>query len=350
MVFDEYIQSVTQDKIVPKVIDTVLGGNILALRFLSNGKPWSGETMKFPIKYQKNSTSQGVFDGFDTFDTTKVNTRAKMSFSPSGYYQSIVLSGMEVDVNAMDKTQVLDLVKTEMESGMQDMLDSLGTIFYGAASGKNFLGLKDLVDDGNTTATYGGLARSTYTGLTSTVTAATGGALTLTVLGTQHDSATVGGQKPDIGVTTETGWGLFESLIQPSISGNVRYDGYAQVTRNGIAASRAALQGEVGFDALFFRGMPVVKDEKCTSGYFYMLNSDTIDWYGLKSHKYANISLSSANIDGVYNNAPKSYGFCWTGLKDPINQYAEIGQIILMGNLICKNPRLNSVLTGVTTA
>src|SRR3990167_10899137 len=147
MTFDAYVQSVTQDEIVPKVVDTVLGSNVLSLTILSKSKPWNGETIKVPVKYQKNSTSQGSFDGFDTFDTTKVNTRVNMSFNTTGYYHSVVLSGMEVDVNAT-QAKVLDLVKVEMESAMEDMSDSIGTILYGVQSGKNFLGLQDLVDDG----------------------------------------------------------------------------------------------------------------------------------------------------------------------------------------------------------
>lgn len=351
MTFTDYVQTVTQDKIVPKIVDTILGGNVVSLRFLANGKPWSGETMKFPIKHVKNSTSQGAFDGFDTFDTTKVNTRTKLSFNPTGYYQSVVLSGMEVDVNDTE-AKVLDLVKTEMESGMQDMLDSLGSAFYTAQSGKNFIGLPDIVDDGTTVTSYGGLARATYTSVCGTKTAATAGKASLSYLANLYDSASVGAQKPTLGITTEAVWTLLESLFQPTISGNVKFDGYAQVTRNRVLPSRAGLQGEVGFDALFFRGTPIVRDEKCTSGYLYLLNEDTINWYGLKSHKYANISLSSNNIEqGPYAGAdvPKSFGFCWTGLKDPVNQYAEIGQIILMGNLIGTNPRLNSMGTGITT-
>ena len=348
MVFDDYIKSVTQDKIVPKVVDSVLNSNVLATMFIANGKPWNGEQIKIPVKYQKNSTSQGSFDGFDTFDTTKVNTRVNMAFNPTGYYHSVVLSGMEVDVNAT-RAQVLDLVRVEMESGQQDMIDSIGTLLYSAQSGKNFIGLQDIVDDGSTSATYGGLSRTTYTTLVSTVTPASGGALDLTTMGTQYDAATTGPQKPDLGVTTETVWGLYESLAQPTI--NTNYDGYAQVTRNGIVPSRNALMGELGFDALFFRGMPIVKDEKCTSGYFYMLNRDSITWYGLKSHKYGEVKLSSKNFEGgpYEGNAPKSFGFSWSGLKEPVNQYAEIGQFLLMGNLIGKSPRLNSLLTGVTT-
>ena len=56
-----------------------------------------------------------------------------MSFNPTGYYQSVTMDGMSVDVN-QTPAQVLDLVKTEMESAMEDMLDSVGTLFYTALS------------------------------------------------------------------------------------------------------------------------------------------------------------------------------------------------------------------------
>jgi len=350
MTFDDYIQTITQDQIVPKIVDTVLSGNVVSLRFLSNGKPWSGETLKVPFKYQKSS-SGGAFDGFDTFNTTKYNTRAKMSFSPTGYYQSITMDGMSVDVN-QTPAQVLDLVKTEMESGMEDMIDSIGTLFYTAQSGKAFLGLPDIVDDGDTVATYGGVARATYTGLQATVTAS-GGSISLAKMRTLYDSCSVGQHKPTLGVANETVWSLIESLYAPTVRANYDAMGYPQVTRFGVVASQGALRGEVGYDALYFRGMPIVKDEKCTAQYLYMLNENSIQWYGLKSHKYSNIDLSAKFHEGnEYDGpgVPKSFGFAWTGLKEPINQYAEIGQILLMGQLVGKNPRLNGVLTGITSA
>lgn len=350
MTFDDYIQTITQDEIVPKIVDTVLSGNVVSLRFLSNGKPWSGETLKVPFKYQK-STSGGAFDGFDTFTTTKVNTRAKMSFNPTGYYQSVTMNGMEIDVNATP-AQVLDLVKVEMESSMEDMIDSVGDLFYTAQAGKSFLGLPDIVDDGTTITTYGGVARATYPGLAATRTAS-GGTITLAKMRTLYDSCSVGMHRPTLGVCNETVWSLIESLYAPTVRANYDAMGYPQVTSFGVASSQGALRGEVGYDALYFRGMPIVKDEKATSGCLYMLNEASIQWYGLKSHKYSNIDLSAKFHEGNEFDGPgvpKSYGFAWTGLKEPINQYAEIGQILLMGQLVCKNPRLNGVLTGITTA
>jgi hypothetical protein len=66
------------------------------------------------------------------------------------------------------------LVKEALEESQQEMMDSLGTIIYGDGTGnssKDFLGLTAIVDDGTNVATYGTLARSTYTTIKATLTA-----------------------------------------------------------------------------------------------------------------------------------------------------------------------------------
>jgi len=331
-----------------KVIDNVLNSNVLALRILGNSKPWNGETLRFPIKYQK-STSGGSFSGLDTFSTAKVNTRQTLSFDPRGYYQSVVLSGMEVDVNATP-SGVLNLVKVEMESAQMDMIDSIGTLFYADGTGnsnKDFLGLDAIVDDATSVSTYGGLARGTYTMLNANRNAS-GGTLTTDLMATLYDECTRGSKKPTLIVTTEAIWSIYEDLLQPTVQANYTASGYAQVTRTGVSQTRGALQGEIGFDALFYRGVPLVRDEKCTTGTMWMLNEDYLTWYGLKSHKYSPISLSTSTTDTVYNDAPKVNGFSWSGLKEPTNQYSEVGQIILEGNLVSPAPRYMGRLTGIT--
>ena len=348
MTFDTYVTSITNHEIVPKVVDNILNSNVLALRILGNSKPWNGETLRFPIKYQK-STSGGSFSGLDTFSTAKVNTRQTLSFDPRGYYHSVVLSGMEVDVNATP-AGVLNLVKVEMESAQQDMVDSIGTLFYGDGTGnsnKDFLGLDAIVDDATSVVTYGSLSRNTYTMLRATRTAS-GGTLTTDLMGALYDNCARGAKKPTLIVTTEAIWTIYEALLQPTVQANFNASGYAQVTRNGIAQSRGALQGEIGFDALFYRGVPLVRDEKCTSQTMFMLNEEYLQWYGLKSHKYSPISLTSSQTDGVYEDAPKTTGFSWSGLKEPTNQYSSVGQFILEGNLVSPAPRYMGRLTGIT--
>lgn len=346
MTFDEVVKTTTQDEIVPTVVDSVLNSNVLTMRLIGNSKPWVGELMKFNVKVSKSSAG-GSFSGFDVFSTTRANTRVQMQFGPKGYYQSVVLSNMERAVNKTS-AQVLDLLGLEMESAKDDMVDGIGTLFYSDGTGnggKDFTGLAAAVDDGSVAVTYGGLSRTTYATLQSNVTAALGN-LTLAAMATAFDAATVGSDKPTIIVTTEAVWGYYEQLLQPTVRAGYDAGGFAQVTRTGVAQNRGALKGEIGFDALWYRGVPMVKDEKCTAGYMYFLNENYLGWYNLP-HPDHQMEGGSNMIEGYYGEeGPKPIS--WSGLKDPINQDAVIGQFILYGELCNRNPNRSSVIQGIT--
>lgn len=348
MVFDAFITTTTQDKILPSVVDSVLGSNPLTLRLMQNPKPWVGETLKVPVKYQKN-TNGSSYDGYDTFTTTRVNTRVNMSFNPKAYYQTITLSNMEQGVN--DTAKVLDLIGLEMEGAQNDMIDSIGTLMYSDGTGnssKDFTGLVAAVDDGTNVATYGGLARSTYTTLKANYTASVGN-LTLSQMGTMMDSCTVGADKPTLIVTTETVWGYYESLLQPMILAQYDAGGFAQVTANGVLPNRGALKGEAGFDAIFYRGVPMVKDEKCTSGYMYFLNERYLNFYVMPHPKNKAVKPSADLIEGYYSQAgvtqPLVY---WSDWLQPTNQDAVTGHLTIWGDLINRNPNRSGVLRGIT--
>jgi len=313
---------------------------------LGNPKAWSGETLKVPVKVSRDE-SQGSFDGYDTFSTTRQNNRKLMSFSPTGYYKSVVLSNLERAVNS-GKAKVLDLIGVEMDSAQEDMMDGLGDQIYGDGTGnggKDIDGLKASVDDGTVAATYGGLSRTTYTTLKSTRTNLAGN-LTLSAMATMYNACSVGGDKPTLIVTTPTVWSYYETLLTPTVVANYDAGGFAQVTKDGVVANRGALKGEIGFDALYFRGTPIVKDQKCTAGYMYFLNEKYLNFYSLP-HPDNVLKSDSGNVEGYYNDS-KPITMSWTGWKKPVNQDAIIGQFILYGQLINRNPNRSGVLLGIT--
>lgn len=347
--FDGYITSITQDHILRKVVDNVLNSNVACVRWLSKGKEWIGETLRIPFKNAKN-TSAGAFGLSDVFTTAKVNTRLSLAFDPKFYYANITLFGPEVDVNAVNEAKVVDLVRTETESTMQDAMDDVGALFYSTGAGNNFLGVQGIVDDGTFLATYAGQTRSSVTNLNSNVNTVSG-PLTLALMAAQHSNAKRGSMKPTIGITTEAHWDDYEELIQPQISANYTILGGAKVTRDGTVPQGAALgPGQAGFDALMFRGMPVVADEKCNSGEFYFINENFLQWYGMKSTWAKPIKLTSETIDGTYAaDVPSdNHGFQFTGFKEAYNQYARAGQLLLLGNLVSGGPRYSSKLESLT--
>ena len=353
MTFGARITTITQDEILPQVVDTILGGNFITFRMVSQAKRWSGETLKKPIKYVK-STLGGSFSGLDTHSTATVDTRVMMSFDVRGYEMPVAIPGMEKAVNRTP-AQVLNLVKVEVESAQEDALDDIGTMLYADGTGnssKDFLGLDAIDDDGTSVDSFGGQSRTTYTTIKSTRTAS-GGTLDLDKLATLTSAVSGGSSarlRPTIFVSNETVWDLYESLLTPTVRANYESFGLPMVTMNSKAPVRAAeLKGAAGFNALTYRGIPWVADEKSTAQTLWALNENHIDWYGLSDPDLKGISLGGGDIDGVYSEAPsKNIGFQWTGFMRPINQYGEVAHIYLLGNLVSFNPKRHGRLTGIT--
>ncbi len=97
--------------------------------------------------------------------------------------------------------------------------------------------------------------------------------------------------------------------------------------------------------------MEIFRDKKITTGYFYMLNTKFLDFYGLNWWEGTKINPHAKVIEGnVYEDSLYAPGnaFTWTGWIRAYNQGAINGFVILGGQLICRDPFRNGVLTGVT--
>lgn len=353
MQFSARVTSITQDTILPKVFDNILSDNFATFRFISNGKKWSGESLKRPVKLVK-STLGGSFSGLDTHSTATVESRKSMIYYLKAYEMPVAVPGLEKLVNATD-AQVIDLVKTEMESAAQDALDDIGDIFYGDGTGnagKDFEGLDNLADDGTSATTVGTLSRTTYPSLAG-VRTASGGLMNLTKLGALHVGVSGGSaskQKPTIIISDETVWNLYESLLTPTVQANYNVNGYPVVTRRSRGAiAGGQLNGAQGFSSVIYRGVPWVADEKSTSQTVWMLNENYLDWYGIKDPDFVQVSLGETH-EGTYSEAPSDFtGLQFSGMMRPVNQYGDVGHIYLFGNLATFQPRRHGRLTGVTT-
>lgn len=331
------VLTTTQDKLMASLVDTVLNSNVFATRMLSGAKKWNGETMKFPIKTSKN-TQGGSFSGFDLLSTTAVDTRQRLSYNASFYNMSVVLPLDELSINDTDE-KVLDLMSIEVASSAQDAADDIGTMFYADGTGnssKDFLGLGALVDDGTSVATIGGLSRSTYTTLQSTVTAS-GGTLSLSKMRTLLNSVKSGSQKPTLGVTTEAVFGYYEALLQPQ----------ERIAKDASMMKSGKMVGGTGFDGLYFEGFPILADEKCTSGVLFFLNEDFLDFYALPM-KGTNPVKYRSQIEGNDYSSVTGLGFSWSDWIKPVNQAALVSHIYLGGQLVTTNPKRHGKLTGIT--
>lgn len=354
MIFNERVTSITQDKFIPNVVDQINNSNVLTCRILSKPKPWSGETVKQPSQYA-NSTTGGSFSGMDTFQTSATSTVKTMSWNVKAFYQSLVIPGIEKAVNAVSETKVLSLVAQKMDEAKNSAINSIGTLMYSTGLGDDIEGLGLIVDDGTATSSYGGLTRSTNTWVNAQL-SASGGTITLDNMATVHDNCSAAGsesESPNLMVTTKSVWTFYESLLNPTVTANYNAEGYPMVngsTAPGTVQKSNGLGGRGGFRALTFRGLPVVADDKCTSQTLFFLNERYLEFQSLKSPDLKQISMANEVTVGVYSEKATPTAFQMKDLQMPTNQFGEVGQLILMGNFIARQPRRNGKLTGITTA
>ncbi len=295
--------------------------------------------MLFPIKYQKGVASV-AFNGYDLLPISQNPVSVNMTFYPTFVATNVSLAGSDLSINDTPMG-TLDLMRVTMESRAQDGADDFGNFLQGDGTsfgGKAPSGLANTIDNGTVAATYGGLARATYSGLNSTVTAS-GGTISLVKVRTLWNAISDGPVQPDFIVTDYTTWGYFEQL-QTSYQRN----------NQDFSPSMRTVAQTSGYSEQRWDGMIISRDKKITTGNFYMLNLAYLDWYALKWYEGQSISPKAKDIEGnVYQDriyAPSA--FTWTGIIRAYNQGTWNGFMIIGGQLICTAPFRQGVLTGVT--
>lgn len=339
MAYNNQVDTLTLEYIAPRVVDTVLRSNRFTTEMLAKTKEFRAATIDFPIKYQKGTATQS-FAGFDTLPTSFTDTRILMKYNPRFNAANIALAVTDIAANNT-AAKVLDLTEVEMMSRAQDLADSIGTQLYADGTGnanKDFLGLANIVDD---TASIGGLSRSTYTTLQSTVTASSG-TLSLYKMRTLYNAIADASVVPTKAYCDYTIWALYETLLQP------------QEKINKEVNLAPNFKGYTGFDAIVFAGLPIVPDRKSTSGVLFFLNTNFLDFYGLKALVADGMAGKPVKVGGKlfagnqYDEAA-NLGFFWTGWIKSTNQLAYNSFMVLGGNLVTDNPRRHGKLTGITT-
>lgn len=341
MAYDNVVDTLTLEEIVPRVVDTVLRANTFTTKMLSKTKRFGAATQDFPIKYQVGTAVQS-FLGFDALPTSFTDTRVLLKYNPRFVAANVALAGTDIMANNT-AAKVLDLTRVEMQSRAQDLADGIGTMLWSDGTGNNnkdFLGLAAIVDDGTNVATIGGLSRSTYTTLKSTVTAVS--TLSLSTMRTLYNAIADATVAPTRAYTDYPTWALFEQLLQP------QEKIYKEVN---IVPN---YKGYEGFAGLMYAGMEIVPDRKATTGQMVFLNEDYIDFYGLDEDLAAfdgakKVDVAGKLFVGNQYNEVSNLGFYWTGFIKSNTQVAFNSFIILAGNLLTDNPRRHGKLTGVTT-
>lgn len=348
MTFSEAVTSVTRSFIVPKSYDTVTKGSPVLMKLLQNAKKWrTGVSYDVIIKYQ-DSTNGGNTGIADKLDTDRQNVRTTMVFNPKMAYKPVVIANIEMTLNQGDE-QVIDLLEVEFDSQAQSLMMVMAqNLWTGTGAGNSWDSMFNAADDATNFSTYGGKSRSTYTTIKGYYLAAAG-ATTLAKLATAYDAVQIGNDTPDLIATTKAIWSTYESLLTPTVRAGYTQNGYPKMNAFGMVPTTQALAGQQGFDTLFFRGTPVVKDEQIPSGKIFFMNSNYFGFKGINISGLKQVNFKKSNDGvplGVPGRIPSTLGFNFRDMMSPVDQLAEVGHLIYAGNFISENPRLQGQMVG----
>lgn len=303
------VLSTTLSNYVPRLEDNAFTARALTYWLKSKDrirKISGGAKIIVPIIHETNSTVSS-YSGYDTITTTAQTGISSAEYSWKQLAVTVSINGLEEAQNR-GEAEIIDLLEGKMMQAEETLSEKMDTMFFSDGTGnsnKDWLGLEHFVATTPTSGTVGGIDRSTGTNAfwrnnvnTTTET------LTIGRMTNMFNTVSVGNDKPDFIITTQTLFEKYESLLQPQLrlQDNKTADG--------------------GFQNLLFKSAPVMFDTNCSSGFMYFLNSRYIK---LVAHQ--------------------DVWFKTTPFVKPNNQDARFAQILCYGNLTMSNCARQGKLT-----
>jgi hypothetical protein len=300
----------TQESRRPGLIDNFFKSAPTVIRMRSKHavRLRGGEIIKVQHIYQNFDASS--YGRGTEFSTEVKEFATSMVFNWKFAYAPVNLDTIDVDLNDSPE-QVFDLVDAALEVGELSLINDLGEQLFGDGTGNSSLDFDGLANAVSTSGSYGGITRGADAQGSSIKAAfedATGGTLSLALMNSNFGSAVVARKKPDLIPTTQTLWNRIWERSQPSEQNNGGDD-----------------LREIGLDTVRFNGADVVVDSHCPSGFMYFLNTDYWEFY-----------------------VHQKWDFRFRGFMEPTNQQRQIGQQIVWGNFVCRGPRFQGVMSGLS--
>lgn len=350
----------TSQTVAPFVVDAVHGSSVLVGRMTAKVKPWQmGIYEKQPIQVTDITTAVD-FRGQGNFNTADNSTDVNLQWETKGLGDSVVISYPELGLNTT-KAQVISLVKRKFDVVKNSLITAAGVRFYGYGLGDAIEGLALSTDNGAATASYGGLQRSVYgTAINGQYTPAVGGVVSYSTLAAQIDLCSAAGstmESINLNLTTKTIWTLVEKLVEAKSRGNydtsrgsLRVSPYSPM---GTAIEKSALQaGVAGYESIYFRGIPFVKDDQCTSGAIFNLNENHLEFISSQIAYCEYISMKQTVTQGALQESGEAITTtAWQQGKEssPTNSLSDVRQIAIYGNVVNRKPNGSGVMPGIST-
>lgn len=309
------IDSITQKKYMPELIDNIFNSNPLLSFLRDRQKTYDGGTkIVEPLIYAELGGAQS-YSGYDlmNYDTGLPITAAE--FEPRNLAGTIIFSKDE-ELKNMGESQVQDLVEAKMKIVEMSLKKEFITQLLSDGTGNGSKDITGLAAMFSATNTYGGINR-TEQAWWKPIIKGNGGsvrALTELLMLDAFMDASDGDDQPEVIFTSKKGWQQYYLLVKGRITL------YTESVKKSLG---------LGFQTLEFMGRPVIMDTNLsdTNCPFYFLNMKYIK---LRAHKAAN--------------------FTQTKWRPDDSRLAMKKEILWTGNLTCNQPRREALLTDINPA
>lgn len=299
-----------------KIADNVSKNNALLARMKQRGKsrPFSGGRLIYEeLSFAQNGNA-GFYSGYDLLPVNAQDVITAAQFDIKQAACPIVISGLEMLQNAGPE-QMIDLLTSRVdvaEATMQNLV--AGSIYSDGTGygGKEITGLNAAVPLANTSGTYGGIDRATWTFWQNKIKNVSGTATLLADMNELWSNLIRGMERPDLIVVDATIWRAYVALVQD----NQRF-----------TSMEGAGSAGFGFPSIKFMDADMVLDGGiggfCPTGTGFFLNTKYLHF---RPHSARNFVSLSPN---------KRYS---------INQDAEVQILAWAGNLTCSGAQFQGRL------
>lgn len=299
-----------------KLADNVSKGNALLNKLKSQGgwKPAEGRTIVQEVDYQANSTFM-YYSGSQALNISSSDVLTAYEYNWSQAACSVVISGLERDVQNVGRAQMIDLLEGRIMNAERTMKNNITIGMYSDGTGSGGLqigGLQLLVADDPTSGTVGGINRATWTFARNQYYRATsdGGAVA--------SAANIQSYMDSLWLRCSRGNDQTNLILADQ-----NYFKFFWASLQGIQRLYDADMGKLGFKAIQFNTAPVVYEDSTgmPASHMYFLNTDYLFL------RYAKKRL-------------------FTPLEEvrSVNQDATVKTIVFAGQMTTSNAQLQGVL------
>lgn len=310
------IVATTIEKRSRKIADNVSKNNALLARLKQRGRTQTfsgGRLIYEELNFAQNGNA-GFYSGYDILPTNAQDVISAAQFDIKQAACPIVISGLEQLQNAGPE-QMIDLLTSRIDVAEATMQNLIAGSLYSDGTGyggKEITGLNAAVPLANTSGTYGGIDRATWTFWQNKI---KNSANTTTLLADMNElwsNLIRGMERPDLIVVDATIWRAYLALVQD------------QQRFNSMDGAGGA---GFGFPSVKFMDADVVLDGGiggfCPTGTGFFLNTKYLKF---RPHSARNFVSLSPN---------KRYS---------INQDAEVQILAWAGNMTCSGQQFQGRL------